>query len=71
VQVAISLVPSWLGITHAAYTVTALGLGALVLVQGIRGVRTGDVRWARNVFLVSIVYLPLLFAMMVFGARVG
>jgi protoheme IX farnesyltransferase len=71
VQVAVSLVPSLLGITHAAYTATALALGALVLAQGIRGVRTGDVRWARNVFLVSIVYLPLLFAMMVFGARIG
>ena len=71
VQVAISLVPSWLGITRTAYTITALALGALVLAQGIRGLRTGDVRWARNVFLVSIVYLPLLFAMMVFGARIG
>ncbi len=30
---------------------------------------TGSTKWARNVFLASIVYLPLLFAVMVFDGR--
>ena len=71
VQVAVSLAPTLLGITHVAYTVAAIALGALVLAQGIAGVRSGDARWARRVFLVSIVYLPILFAMMVFGGRLA
>jgi len=71
VQVAVSITPTLLGITHVAYTVAALALGALVLVQGWSGVRDGDVRWARGVFVVSIVYLPMLFAMMVFGGGLG
>jgi heme O synthase-like polyprenyltransferase len=40
-------------------------LGALVLVHGFRG--DGSAKWARGVFLASIVYMPLLFAVMVFG----
>jgi heme o synthase len=71
VQVAVSITPTLLRITHVAYTVAALALGALVLVQGWSGVRDGGVRWARGVFVVSIVYLPMLFAMMVFGGRIG
>jgi heme O synthase-like polyprenyltransferase len=35
----------------------------MVLVQGFRG--NGGPKWARNVFLVSLVYLPILFAVMV------
>ena len=36
----------------------------MVLVQGFAGDRL-DAKWARNVFLTSIVYLPVLFAVMV------
>ena len=35
----------------------------MVLVQAIAG--DGSTKWARNVFLTSIVYLPILFAVMV------
>ena len=69
VQVATSLVLVPLGITGAAYLVTALALGGLVLVQGLPGVRDGGPKWARNVFLASIVYLPVLFAVMVLDGR--
>ena len=50
---------------------TASVLGALVLVQGLAGLRRGGggAKWARNVFLTSIVYLPLLFAVMVLDGR--
>ena len=42
---------------------TAAVLGAMVLAQGFGG--DGSARWARNLFLTSIVYLPVLFAVMV------
>jgi heme o synthase len=63
VQVAISLAPALLGVAGLPYLVTSLVLGAMVLVQGFRG--DGSPKWARNVFLTSIVYLPILFAVMV------
>ena len=67
VQVAVSFAPVALGVTGIPYLVTAAVLGALVLVQGLAG--DGSTKWARNVFLASIVYLPLLFAVMVLDGR--
>ena len=49
------------------YLATAIALGAMVLVQGISG--DGSAKWARNLFLTSIVYLPILFAVMVVNGR--
>ncbi|MGE0396745.1 MAG: heme o synthase [Kofleriaceae bacterium] len=69
VQVAVSLVVVPLGVAGVPYLVTACALGALVLVQAIGGVRGGGSKWARNVFLASIVYLPVLFAVMVLDGR--
>jgi protoheme IX farnesyltransferase len=63
VQVGISLLPALLGVAGLPYLVTAIALGAMVLVQGFLG--DGTTKWARNVFLTSIVYLPILFAVMV------
>ncbi len=65
VQVAVSLSLWPLGVAGLPYLITAAALGAAVLVQGGRGLATGGARWARSVFLTSIVYLPLLFAVMV------
>lgn len=69
VQVAVSMLPVALGVAGWIYGATAIALGAFVLVQGLPGARTGTTKWARNVFLASIVYLPLLFAVMVFDGR--
>jgi len=63
VQVAVSLLPFALGVAGIPYLVTASLLGVMVLVQGFAG--DGSVKWARNLFLTSIVYLPVLFAVMV------
>ncbi len=63
VQVAVSLLPASLGVAGTAYLVTAAVLGAMVLVQGFAG--DGSTKWARNVFLTSIIYMPVLFAVMV------
>jgi protoheme IX farnesyltransferase len=65
VQVAISFAPAYLGVAGTAYLVAASVLGAMVLVQAFAPLRGNASRWARNVFLLSLIYLPLLFAVMV------
>lgn len=74
VQVAVSFAPAVLGVAGLAYTITAALLGAMVLVQAVLPARrnasgalpaNGSAKWARNVFLTSIVYMPVLFAVMV------
>lgn len=69
VQVAVSLAPVWLGIAGVPYLVTAAVLGAGVLAQAYGGMRRPVTKWARGVFLASIVYLPVLFAVMVLDGR--
>jgi len=70
VQVAVSLSLVPLGVAGVPYLVTAAIAGAAVLVHGATGLRDGNARWARTVFLASIVYLPVVFAVMVLdGAR--
>jgi len=71
VQVAVSMLPAYLGVAGIPYLVTAIVLGAMVLVQAFMGPISGKssttevARWARNVFLASLIYLPVLFAVMV------
>lgn len=71
VQVAASLALTPMGIAGTPYLVVAAVLGVMVLVQAfpslVRG--TADTRWARNLFLASIVYLPVLFLTMVLDGR--
>jgi protoheme IX farnesyltransferase len=67
VQVMVSVLPALLGVAGPAYLVTAIVLGAMVLIQALAG--DGSTKWARQVFLASIVYMPILFAMMVVAGR--
>jgi heme o synthase len=69
VQIAASLSLGPLGVTGPWYLATAIALGAMVLVQAAPGLVRGDARWARRVFLLSIVYLPVLFTVMVLDGR--
>ena len=69
VQVAVSLALVPLGVAGSLYLATAAILGAGVLAQGLGGLRAGEAKWARNVFLASIAYLPILFAVMVLDGR--
>ena len=69
VQVAVSFTLVPLGVAGPLYLATAAALGAAVLVQGLGGLRRGDAKWARSVFLASIVYLPVLFTVMVLDGR--
>jgi heme o synthase len=64
-QVAVTIVLVPLGIGGAAYLVGAVVLGLAMLVWGIIGLRAGDRRWARQLFVGTIVYLPILFGLMV------
>ena len=67
VQVAVSFTPWLLGVAGLPYVISAAVLGAMVLVQGLRD--DGSSKWAREVFLASIIYMPILFAVMVVSGR--
>jgi protoheme IX farnesyltransferase len=69
VQVAVSLALVPLGVAGTPYLITAAVLGAGVLAQGASGLGGGTQKWARTVFLASIVYLPVLFAVMVLDGK--
>ena len=58
------LVP--LGLATRAYLVVAVALGTVYLVVGALGLRPGaGVRWARSLFLVSVLYMTALSAVLV------
>lgn len=63
VQLSILLYP--IGVAGVWYLATAIVLGGAYLAYAIAGFRSGGPRWARNLFLISIAYLPLLFIAMV------
>ena len=68
--VAVSLLFVPIGFGHAAYLTSALVLGAAFLGYGMLGLREGSgVRWARSLFLLSLVYLPLLFGVLMADQR--
>jgi protoheme IX farnesyltransferase len=61
--VTLALVP--LGVAGTGYLVGALLLGGAMLAWGLLGLRAGaGRRWARALFLISILYLPALFGLM-------
>jgi len=62
--VAVSLLPSYLGMTGTVYAVGAAGLGLGLLGVGVRFARSGSTLRARQVLLASVVYLPALYALM-------
>ncbi len=64
--VASSLFVVPLGLAHRGYLVTATVLGAIFFTFGCYGLKPGaGPRWARSVFLVSMLYLVLVFAALV------
>jgi heme O synthase-like polyprenyltransferase len=58
-----------LGVAGLPYLITASVLGAGVLAQAFAGRNRQVQKWARGVFVASIVYLPVLFAVMVLDGR--
>ena len=64
--VAVSLLFVPLGVGRGAYLAVALMIGAVFLGYAIAGLRQGaGRRWARNLFLLSLLYLPVLFGALV------
>ena len=61
----ISLLPKWLGMTGNLYFIGALALGLWFLYSGIQVSLDRTKAKARKVLLTSVVYLPVLYALMV------
>jgi heme o synthase len=70
VQLAVSLALVPLGVSGLGYGVVAALTGGAYAAYALSGLRTGDARWARRLFLASIAYLPVVFATMVIDGRV-
>ena len=68
--VGVSLLFVPIGIARGGYLAIALLLGAVFLGYALAGLRRGaGPRWARNLFLLSLLYLPLLFAALLLDRR--
>lgn len=68
---AVTLYPAWYRMTGPLYFWAALVFGAAFFIWGCYGLRPhAGIRWARSFFLASILYLPLLLAILVFNAKV-
>lgn len=65
--VPISLAPFFLGISGVIYLIGAIILGIWFLIVSIQTARAKSVEKARKLLLVSVLYLPLIFALMVFN----
>ncbi len=62
----VSLAPFFLGFAGVIYLIGAFGLGIWFLVESIRMYRSRTFEQARRLLMVSVIYLPLLFLIMVF-----
>ena len=62
-----SLAPYFLGMSGLIYLIGASVLGVWFLTASIKAARAKSVEQARKLLLVSVIYLPLLFALMVFN----
>jgi protoheme IX farnesyltransferase len=65
----VSLAPFFLGFAGWIYLVGASLLGIWFLITSIKAARAKSVEQARKLLLVSVLYLPLIFALMVFNHK--
>jgi len=65
----VSIAPFFIGLAGWVYLVGASLLGTWFLMASIKTARAKSVEQARKLLLVSVIYLPLLFALMVFNHR--
>ena len=69
VLVPISMLPAAVGLATVNYVVGALTLGAILLLMSVEFSVKRDLATARRLFFGSIVYLPILWALLVFDHR--
>src|SRR5262249_50999717 len=71
--VLLSLLLTPLGVAGPWYLLAAAILGGAYFAYGASGLAAGGARWARNLFFLSVLYLPLLTAALVLdgAARAG
>ncbi len=67
----VSLIPSWLGLTGRLYLFGALLLGAAFLHFGIEAARGKTKIQARRLLQASVLYLPLVYALMMIDKKPG
>lgn len=65
----ISIAPFFMGFAGSVYLIGASILGLWFLISSIQSARAKSVEKARKLLLVSVLYLPVLFALMVFNHR--
>lgn len=65
----ISVAPFFIGVAGSVYLVGASVLGLWFLISSIETARAKSVEKARKLLLVSVLYLPVIFALMVFNHR--
>jgi heme o synthase len=65
IQVQLTLLLTPLGVAGRWYLLAAALLGGAYFAYGASGLAAGGPRWARNLFLLSVLYLPLLMAALV------
>lgn len=64
----VSLAGPWAGVGHTGSFVTALVLGVAFIALALRPLGLdGGKRWSRQLFLFSLLYLPLVYSVMAFG----
>ena len=68
-MVPVSLAPFFLGFAGWIFLVVAAVLGVWFLVESIRAARAKSPQMARRLLLVSVLYLPVIFAVMVLDKR--
>jgi protoheme IX farnesyltransferase len=61
----ISVLPQWMGMTGTVYTVGAIAMGLLFLYSGVQVSLERTKARARKVLLVSVLYLPVVYCLMV------
>ena len=65
----LSLAPTGVGLATAWYLVGAIALGAILMVMSLEFSLKRNVATARRLFFTSILYLPILWALLVFDHR--
>ena len=63
----VSIAPFFIGLTGWIYLIGASVLGLWFLYASVAAARAKSVKTARKLLLVSVLYLPLIFALMVFN----